>query len=61
MNEPEPALIPDDPAHALAMLRGLIALGPEDWADLVRADAWLVSRIYDRAHAALEEELEEEA
>jgi len=53
MTPEEPTLIPDDPAHALAMLRGLMALGSEDWDDLVKADRELVEQITDRAYAAI--------
>jgi len=49
----EPALTPDDPAHALAMIRGLLQLGSEDWADLEQADRELLEQLSDRAYSTL--------
>jgi len=57
MSEPEPALIPDDIPHAQAMLRGLLALGSEDWADLVQADRELVEQVTDKAYVAIHGQL----
>ena len=50
---PPDAHIPDDPAHALAMIRGLLALGSEDWEDLRKADEELMHQLSDRAYSTL--------
>jgi hypothetical protein len=50
---PYDALIPDDPEHALAMIRGLLTLGSEDWADLLREDRELMEKLSDRAYTTL--------
>jgi len=50
---PGDAHIPDDPDHALAMVRGLLALGSEDWEDLAKADRELMEKLSDRAYSTL--------